>query len=434
MGKMSKTEKRPRLHEKAFDTHIIMLGNGREAGIRRAAMNSQNGSIDHKTEEQPGSHQFPGSDRHQKDGKHRHTRKRIVLTAAVIAGAAVLAAFAGWKAMDSMGRSRLHESGSEGPDLSESGAEGGEGAPDAAEDSREKGEEWKPGWVRWQGDIYEFNSDIMTFLFLGIDRDTPAERGSNGIDGGQADGEFLLILNPDTHKVQILAINRNTMTDVDVYDEEGEFVGTYRLQICLQHGYGDGLEQSCERSVKAVSNLLYGLPVSGYVSLNMGGVAPLVDAVGGVTVPRMTYADGQITTGRDQTLNGEEAYRYIRYRGNDYDAASFRLEKQKEFLKAFVAKVKEKLAQNPAAALTLYNAVSPYVVTDVGTAEMVYLAGQAEGYTFDTDIYSLKGRTTPEAEAATGHEEFVYDEDALYDLMIRLFYRRISGVEPEQEE
>ena len=51
-----------------------------------------------------------------------------------------------------------------------------------------------------------------------------------------------------------------------------------------KHGYGDGMELSCERSVAAVSRLFYNLPISGYAAINMGAIPALNDAVGGVQV------------------------------------------------------------------------------------------------------------------------------------------------------
>ena len=86
-----------------------------------------------------------------------------------------------------------------------------------------------------------------------------------------------------TH-LSIIAVNRNAMALVDVYDEDGVYMGQYTKQITLQHGYGDGMELSCERSVAAVSRLFYNLPISGYAAINMGAIPALNDAVGGVQV------------------------------------------------------------------------------------------------------------------------------------------------------
>lgn len=371
-----------------------------------------------------------GSDGYYSGRHHHHHRKRrptwqrvlavVLITIVVLAAVAIFA----WRILDAVGRRSLYEhADSTAPTLAEAMQEE---AGDSAAAATTDGEEWKAGWVRYNGSVYEYNSNILTFLFLGIDKAGKVAAGKDGLDGGQADGQFLLIMNPDTKKISLFAINRNTMTDVDVYNEADEFVGTYRLQICLAHGYGNGLEESNERAEKAVSKLLYNLPIHGYLALNMGGVAPLVDAVGSVTVPRMTYANGKITVGEDETLNGAQAYSYIRSRGDDFDAASYRLEKQKAFLKSFMSKVKTQIAANPATALNLLSVVQDYTLTDISTSEITYLADQIGSYTLDDQIYSLKGTTTPAEEGTTGHEEFVYDEDALYDTMIQLFYSKVK--------
>ena len=365
--------------------------------------------------------------RHHHHHSRKGTWKKVLLVIGVVILALCAVTVVAWRVMDTMGARTLHSSAtSAAPDLSQ--AKTSEDAKDetASTEATVQPENWQAGWVRYNGKVYEYNSDIMTFLIMGIDKEGTVSAGSSGVDGGQADGQFLLVLNPDTKKMQVIAINRNTMTDVDVYDEDGNFVGTYNLQICLAHGYGDGMQQSCERAEKSVSNLFYDLPINGYISLNMGGVANLVDAVGGVTVPRIKYENEKLVYGDDQTLSGAQAYSYIRSRGEDYDSASYRLEKQKEFLKAFITSVKAKVVKDPTVAISLLNVAGKYIVTDVDTNEITYLAGQIGSYSFDPTIYALKGKTTPAEDGTTGHEEFVYDEDELYDLMMNMFYKEVE--------
>ena len=175
-----------------------------------------------------------------------------------------------------------------------------------------------------------------------------------------------------------------------------------------------------------VSNLFYGLPINGYCSIGMDAVGALADAVGGVTVPRMTYENGEILYGKNETVTGEDAISYVRTRGNDYDAATYRLEKQKRFLQNFVSKLKSSVEKDPTSIVTLYNSIKDYVVTDIDMTEIVYLADHMNGYTLNTDIYSMKGITTPAEDAKTGHEEFVYDEQSLYDMIIEIYYREVD--------
>lgn len=366
--------------------------------------------------ETPPEHQPHRKKRGKRGGgarRKKHTARRVIL----ILAAAALVLFAGWRIANDVGRSRLYGAQKEtAPDLTETAAQGSTVAQ----------ENWKSGWVNYNGKVMEYNRDILTFLFMGIDKSGPAAAGKNGIDGGQSDGNFLLVVNPDTKQIDIIAINRNTMTDIDVYDEDGNYVGTGPGQICLQHGYGDGLQQSCERMEKAVSNLFYGLPISGYCSIGMDAVGALADAVGGVTVPRMTYENGEIIYGEDETVTGDDAISFVRTRGNDYDAATYRLEKQKRFLQNFVAKLKSSVEKDPTSIVTLYNSIKDYVVTDIDMTEIVYLADHIGGYTLNTDIYSMTGTTTPAEKAKTEHEEFVYDEQSLYDMVIEIYYREVD--------
>ena len=366
--------------------------------------------------ETPPEHQPHRKKRGKKERRARrkkHTARVVMLVLAAVA----LVLFLGWRIANDVGRSRLYGAQKEAtPDLTETAEAGSTAAM----------ENWKTGWVNYNGKVMAYNRDILTFLFMGIDKSGPAAAGKNGIDGGQSDGNFLLVINPDTRQIDIIAINRNTMTDIDVYDEDGNYVGTGPGQICLQHGYGDGLAQSCERMEKAVSNLFYGLPINGYCSIGMDAVGALADAVGGVTVPRMTYENGEILYGKNETVTGEDAISYVRTRGNDYDAATYRLEKQKRFLQNFVSKLKSSVEKDPTSIVTLYNSIKDYVVTDIDMTEIVYLADHMNGYTLNTDIYSMKGTTTPAEDAKTEHEEFVYDEQSLYDMIIEIYYREVD--------
>ena len=126
---------------------------------------------------------------------------------------------------------------------------------------------------------------------------------------------FLAVMNPHDKSVSIIAINRNAMALVDVYDEDGVYMGQYTKQITLQHGYGDGMELSCERSVAAVSRLFYNLPISGYAAINMGAIPALNDAVGGVQV---TVLDDVIYPEYDMDLHQGDVLTHIVIPGKDY--------------------------------------------------------------------------------------------------------------------
>ena len=67
---------------------------------------------------------------------------------------------------------------------------------------------WEEGWVQYNGKIYRYNQDVLTFLVPGIDKDERVSDNTSGLDGGQSDGNFLVILNPDNESVRVICINR----------------------------------------------------------------------------------------------------------------------------------------------------------------------------------------------------------------------------------
>lgn len=290
---------------------------------------------------------------------------------------------------------------------------------------------WQPGWIRYDGKTYAYNTNLLTFLVLGIDSMDEVHEAEDGLSGGQSDAMFFLVLDPDNKDIKIIAINRNTMTDIDVYNEEGVYVGTGEAQICLQHGFGDGLEESCVRTVKTVKNLFHELPINGYISINMGAIPTVNDTVGGVTL-KVKYdlpAYGQyrsLRKGDTVTLSGDDAYWYTQHRDiNDDFSANERLERQLQYLIEFIPSLQERVKEDPKSIASVYNALSPYMVTDIGLNEAVYLGNEAAQYSFDSaNIYQMKGESII---GRSGFEEFIYDEDGLYDLIIDVFYTEVDA-------
>ena len=290
---------------------------------------------------------------------------------------------------------------------------------------------WKEGWVRYNDKIYEYNDDIMTFLIMGIDKMTPVKAAKTPTDGGQADGLFLLVANPDDKSVKVIAVNRDTMVDVLMYGfEKDGITPVIQAQITVQHGYGDGMEQSCEATVDAVSKLFYGLPFSGYAAINMGAISDLVKVVDGVDVSvleDMTKLRSDWKEGASVHLYGRSAYDYVHYRDTTvYESARMRLARQKQFLSLYIAKLKEKVKQDITLPVQVYQMIDKYMVTNVSADQAAYLATQLVDYSFDGEhIYTLEGTTVTGEE----YEEFYPDKDALKDLMIQVFYQEVDPQE-----
>ena len=293
------------------------------------------------------------------------------------------------------------------------------------------------GQVLYDGKVYQRNEDLITILVMGIDKETYTEVGGaswseeegSELAGGQADALFLVLLNPHNKQVNLVAINRNSMADVDVFDEEGNYTGVFKKQIALQHGYGDGGEESCKRQVQAVSRMFYNIPIDSYVALSMDAIPELNDAVGGITVEVLDDIiypeyDMDLHQGDTVTLYGEKAYWYIRLRNEDvFNSNELRLQRQKQYMTTFAAAAKQQAASDIRVAMNLFQLAQKYMVTDIDLTSFTYLATEALGYQFDIDnLYSLEG----EALQGNQFEEFYVDDHALQDLIMNLFYEPVT--------
>lgn len=278
-------------------------------------------------------------------------------------------------------------------------------------------------YISYNGQKYQHNDHLRTYLYMGIDKDGPVTEAEDSVSGGQSDAMFLIVVDSEKKTISVLSINRNTMTDVDVYDKAGNFVDTRELQICLQHGFGDGMRTSCQRSVDAVSNLLYGEPVSGYIAMNMDAMPMMNDSVGGVTVEVLDDLNSpsrnvSLHKGETVTLNGDEAYVYLRSRDiNEFDSATERLNRQMQYIQAFVKQAKNKDA---ATLVSAYDAITDYIVTNVDVPNLV---NKLTTYEFDDSrMYTIPGET----QMGEQYEEYHVDEDALYQLMLDIFYKPVE--------
>ena len=295
----------------------------------------------------------------------------------------------------------------------------------SAEDNLEPVEKWQEGIIEYNGRNYIYNSDLKIILLMGVDNDGPAESVEQMDQGGQSDAMFLLIADEEKQQLSVFSIHRNSMTDIEMYDSNGKFIATLPAQICLQHAYGDGRKLSCSRSVAAVSKMFHNLPIYGYVSLNMGGVPPVNDAVGGVEVEvlqDLNYPEKgvDLREGEVVRLNGQEAYCYLRGRDvNEYDSATLRLRREEQYIINFMKQLQGNAGGSSGKAEDVYQAIEDYLVTNLNFVDVVE---NLIGYDFSEErMYTVPGETSQEGV----YEEYHIDEEAFYDLMIQVFYKEV---------
>lgn len=269
--------------------------------------------------------------------------------------------------------------------------------------------------IEYNGETYEYDYDVTNILFLGIDNAGEVQEYEEGY-AGQSDTLILLSMNKKTESTTILEISRDSMVDVDVYDRNDKLIGKERMQIATQFAYGDGKESSCYRASKAVSSLLWDVPIDAYIALNVDGIAEITNLMGGVeiTVPEdYTYIEPEFEAGATLNLKGEAAERYVRYRDTDVTGSNNqRMERQTQFLEALAMQLVGKDAgwyQN------LWEESEAYVTTNVEVDEMEQLAN----YTMLEEAIIVPG----EVREGDKHDEFIVDNEKLKEIIIKLFYK-----------
>lgn len=218
---------------------------------------------------------------------------------------------------------------------------------------------WFGGSLSWNkikragGLVY--SSHKVNILVLGVD-----ERAS---DVGRSDTMFAVTVDTDSKDVALLSVPRDTRVKIPGYGWDK-----------INHAYANGKQKL---SLQAAEDLL-GIPFDYYAVINFASFEKIVDAVGGVDInveKRMYYTDPyddlviDIKPGQ-QHLDGKNAIKYVRYRGEDGDIG--RIDRQQKFMKAMLQQVASPsiIARIP----SIIREVGAAVDTDMSTSEMLSLA------------------------------------------------------------
>ena len=276
----------------------------------------------------------------------------------------------------------------------------------------------------YNGTAYAKREDLETVLLLGVDK-FEGETPEGYINNQQADFLLLLVMDKQHETCTPIQLNRDTMTQIQILGVTGEPAGTMTGQLALAHTYGSGEEDSCENTVLAVSNLLYGMEIDHYVSLTMDGVALLNDLVGGVTVEVLddfSGIDDSLVQGEIVTLQGQQALTYVRSRGGLEDSSNLhRMERQRQYLAALQQQLKAAVQQEDGFTLDALLQLNEYMVSDCTVDQLSDLGNSLAAYQV-SDILTTPG------DAQEGEEfmEFTVDEDALQQLVMDVFYEPVE--------
>lgn len=279
--------------------------------------------------------------------------------------------------------------------------------------------EWKRT-INYKGKKYHVKNGLTTLLLLGVDN-AGIENASHSIGAnGRTDAIMLLLLNDADKTITTLTISRDTMTTVEFYDLDGEFLYAGTIQITMQYGFGDSPKRCCYLTKKCVSNLLHGMYIDGVMSMTMDAIPTVADIMGGLRLTLnedYSYIDPSYTKGKTVTLNGADAEHFIRYRDTDEAGSN---EKRVTRQIWVVEEMFSQLRSLGGATFVdeVMDKAGKYIESDISADNLKKLSS----YKVTGEMLKLPGRSAE----GDHHDEFYYDEEALQQMIVDLFYEEVA--------
>ena len=273
--------------------------------------------------------------------------------------------------------------------------------------------------ITYEGKQYSYNTNLINILFLGVDNTDMLTEDNLPGEAGQSDCIMILTLDKEKKEGRIIQIPRDTMTEVDLYDTSGNYSTTVTEQIATQYAYSIGGKSSCFATKKTVSELLYDLPIDGYLAMEYSSIAIVNDAIGGVeiTVPEdYTMIEPAFEKGATLKLTGKQAHAYVRWRDTNASFSNYdRMDRQVQYIPALIDTIQNHVGEDGNYYKTLYPLVEKHMITDLSEDEINALA---EYELITSDVQYLPG----EGKKGKEYEEFYVDEKKLQKMLIETFY------------
>lgn len=217
----------------------------------------------------------------------------------------------------------------------------------------------------WRNGLQYRISRPVNILVMGIDRVPNVPAQSPQVFAGRSDTMLLLHIDPTNRSVSLLSIPRDTRVEIPT-------IGSSKINQANVEG-GPAL------SARVVSRTLNDVPIDRYVRVSTEAFRELVDLLGGIDVyvPKpMSYVDYTQKLKIDlaqgwQTLNGDQAEQFARFRHDEYGDIG-RVQRQQALLKA----LRERLT-NPTIVTRIPDMIrlmSKYIDTNLSLEEMLALA------------------------------------------------------------
>ena len=265
-------------------------------------------------------------------------------------------------------------------------------------------------------------NEITNILMIGVDWADTEQKKEASRYKGQADFLQLVSIDKSNKTISTIHIDRDTLTPIRIYGPFGDYAGVRETQICLSHAYGNSEKQACENVVWAVSHLLGGIPIKGYMVMDIDGIAAVNDALGGVTVTLeddFTHLDFAMAKGATLTLKGKQAEYYVRSRlGVGAGTNISRMTRQRTFAESANELMVEGMKKDMNYIGDILDKLSGHITTDLSRGWMINTAYSSRDYE-RMGVQSIFGVHEIGEDGFMG---FTPDPDSLGELLTSFFF------------
>lgn len=265
--------------------------------------------------------------------------------------------------------------------------------------------QFSPDFV-YNGVYYMRNHNVDTVIFLGIDKELSDISYDSFGEAGRADTILLFVFDHNNKVIYPIQIPRDTMVDVIQYNSPNDQEMILRKQIAVQHSLGRNPHDANNITRLAIESSIEPLKINCIVSTTVDGIAPIVDAIGGIEV--------QDSAGDKRILNGAEAHDFVRYRNINENSSNIeRMSRQIIFIKALQRKI---FYTEEYSLEEIRDIIAKYTIGYL-PAELIY---NARNYTIDDRYGVIPGSMVHND--LSGNDEYYIDESKTKELILSLQY------------
>lgn len=275
--------------------------------------------------------------------------------------------------------------------------------------------------IEYEGKTYHYNPNVISVCVIGNDK---VRHDPGLLFNGQADSINVVAIDTETGKTTVITVPRDTMVEQRVtnYGTE-EVVDTEVAQICLSYAYGKSDAFSSESVCLCVSEILNGVPMDYYFTIDELAIPKIADAIGGVTLtPLMDIPEAHAVEGVEMTLKGDDALYYVLMRDTEQDeSAELRHRRHQQFIRELASQTIKAVKANPALLTELYDVAAENATTNLDLSQFSYLASIIMDHGISSfESIELVGEVV--SNPRTEWEELYLDEDDALRKVLEVYY------------